>query len=680
MCAFPFVGLFQYRIDIYMNFFKRFWLAIRYMSLLRRLLLAITGLIVILFLANLFVSIYNARTYFSEQMEVLAQDTATSLGLTITHAVSDQDMAQVESMIDVIFDRGYYQSIIYSNMKGEALVSRTRKVSVEGVPAWFIDLNVVPVRGGFAEVSSGWYRLGELRILPSPGYAYRDLWRVFREQLWLFSVIAVLCYGLAGLGLNYILRPLKKMETQALAICRREFTAEEQLPNAPELKRVVVAMNTMTHKIKDMFEQQLVLTDSLRKQAYIDGVTGLPNRDEFDARLQAWLGADNADSPSALALLHVDGLLAFNDQNGRQSGDALLVDVANKLKVVVATWPESIIARRSGSDFSLFIPGITPDELPLVLDTLKQQLDPLIRKDSMLATDLGAVTTTKVHSVGTLLSAADEAQREYRASPASGWVIRSLDEQGQLIRSAGEWSEFLHDIVDRQHMSYQRQAMFDGKRQCVGHEVFTCIKTQDGVASAKVFWPLVARFGLSEKMDKMVLEHALAILQADSTVYLSVNFAAVTFSSAGFKQWLGALLPQYKACCERLTVEVPETVLSEHANELKEFLVLLQHFGVGAALDHFGRTPAALGSLQGLALRYVKIDRWFVDKVHVNQDNSFYIKTLIQIAKSCEVQVYAEGVENEQQWEALIALGVDGGQGYWLAKPQTESNNDELKG
>ncbi len=275
------------------------------MSLLRRLVLAITVMIIALLAANVVVGVYNARSYFSHQLQALAEDTATSLGLTISHAAKDKDLAQVELMINVIFDRGYYQSITYSDMQGKVVVSRSREIRIEGVPQWFIDWIVIPQRAGTAEVVSGWFRLGELRVQTHPGYAYRDLWRVFTEQLWLFFFTAVLCYGLAGLGLKYLLRPLKRLEDQADAICRKEFPVQETLPNTPELRRMVVAMNRMVNKIKDMFQQQVNLTDELRREASIDALTGLPNRDEFNAQLKAWLESDHGGGMAALVIVHV---------------------------------------------------------------------------------------------------------------------------------------------------------------------------------------------------------------------------------------------------------------------------------------------------------------------------------------------------------------------------------------
>ncbi|MEJ2417136.1 MAG: LapD/MoxY N-terminal periplasmic domain-containing protein [Exilibacterium sp.] len=187
------------------------------MTLFRQLVIALTVLFTCLLAGNLFVSVYNARSYFYEQMQAHAEDTATFLGFTISRAAQQKDVAMLNSMIDVIFDRGYYRRIAYLDLKGEAVVERERPIQIENVPSWFVSSVELPAPLGRAEVVSGWLQVGELVVEGHPGYAYRDLWRVLKEQLWLFAVSVGLSCALAGLGLRYLLRPLRKLEKQAAA-------------------------------------------------------------------------------------------------------------------------------------------------------------------------------------------------------------------------------------------------------------------------------------------------------------------------------------------------------------------------------------------------------------------------------------------------------------------------------
>lgn len=98
---------------------------------------------------------------------------------------------------------------------------------------------------------------------------------------------------------------------------------------------------------------------------------------------------------------------------------------------------------------------------------------------------------------------------------------------------------------------------------------------------------------------------------------------------------------------------------------------MLQECGAGLSLDHFGASASAFHYLQSMPLHSLKVDRCFVQGIADNFDNQFFVKSLLQIAHSCDLQLFAEGVESESEWQTLLQVGIDGGQGYFLAKPQT---------
>ncbi|MBU2984784.1 EAL domain-containing protein [Saccharophagus degradans] len=639
------------------------------MSLLRRLVLAITVMIIALLAANVVVGVYNARSYFSHQLQALAEDTATSLGLTISHAAKDKDLAQVELMINVIFDRGYYQSITYSNMQGKVVVSRSREIRIEGVPQWFIDWIVIPQRAGTAEVVSGWFRLGELRVQTHPGYAYRDLWRVFTEQLWLFFFTAVLCYGLAGLGLKYLLRPLKRLEDQADAICRKEFPVQETLPNTPELRRMVVAMNRMVNKIKDMFQQQVNLTDELRREASIDALTGLPNRDEFNAQLKAWLESDHGGGMAALVIVHVAELQSLNDTHGREKSDGWLQQIAKVIEHCSSAWPSSILARRTGCDFCWFVPSVAERELNALATDLVTRIK-LLEFAEAGKFNVGIAVSAQVDSLPALLGTADAALRQSTSLGDGEWVVMPLGNK-TIQRAAGDWRPFLQNVINNQLLSLHAQPIVARSGESpIYAEVLSRIQDGDDLINAGVFWPLVERFKLEAAMDRSVLlaltQH-LAQSDPQSRRCFGVNLSPMSLFDLEFTEWLEREILA-SPFASRLVIEIPERAL-KRTGGLPEIVFKLAAGGVRIALDRFGLMPAALGSLQNLPLTYVKIDRRFISGIDSHKQNQFYVRNLVQIAQSCDIEVIAEGVETSAEWRVLGELGVGVGQGYLFAEP-----------
>ncbi|WP_086930954.1 bifunctional diguanylate cyclase/phosphodiesterase [Agarilytica rhodophyticola] len=654
------------------------------MSLFRKLILSITLLMLILLAGNATVSIFNTRQYLGEQLTVHAEDTATSLGLTISHAAQQKDIAQVTSMIDVIFDRGFYQTILYQGLDGKAIVTRQREIKIDGVPNWFINTIPLKVRKGRAEVISGWYRLGAIEVTVHPGYAYRDLWRMVVQQFWLFIFTTALCYAIAGLGLKVLLRPLDRVKRQAEAICRQEFNIEERLPRTPELREMVVAINRMVSKIKATFEQQVQLSENLRRESHIDSVTGLPNRKEFDSRLTAWMNSEFGGAPSVLILLHIEGLSQINDRLGREEGDRLLIESSDKIKYWLQRWPDAIPARRSGGDFSIFIPGLlAPDVVP----TLEELKALLLEVEGINALDdsgcgssdaqscyiaIGGATTHKVCDVATFLSAADMGLREYISNHGSEWSVFPVENTVEDIRPAREWLQYLQNVLDDGAllMHYQPVVKINNAQEILHYEAYARIKDNDKTLVAGVFWPLVERYGFVEQMDRAVISEVLAKMRKLPKLTFSVNLSPQSAINSEFQSWLQACLEEYSDSASRLIIELPEKVLRSSAAKLNAFVSLVRAKGAGVSLDHFGVTPSCMGVLQTLSLHYVKIDRRFVLDIQHHPENRFYIKSLIQIATSCDVKVLVEGIESEQDWLALKELDVVGGQGYYFAPPR----------
>ncbi len=225
------------------------------MTLYRQLIIFTLALFFILFTGTWLAKVESTRTFLADQLESHAQDTATSLALSITQYMIEKDMPTIESMINAVFDRGYYGSIQLSDVRGDVLIERNLDVSIENVPPWFIRWIRLEAPDASAGIMSGWNQAGSVYVKSHPGYAYKTLWEdVIRTTIWFVACgIFVLVAGSLGLML---LKPLVLAEQQADAICRKEYEIQNAHRGPLSSRRVVEAMNRMTNKVKEMFEEQ----------------------------------------------------------------------------------------------------------------------------------------------------------------------------------------------------------------------------------------------------------------------------------------------------------------------------------------------------------------------------------------------------------------------------------------
>jgi EAL domain-containing protein (putative c-di-GMP-specific phosphodiesterase class I) len=151
-----------------------------------------------------------------------------------------------------------------------------------------------------------------------------------------------------------------------------------------------------------------------------------------------------------------------------------------------------------------------------------------------------------------------------------------------------------------------------------------------------------------------------------------VNLSPASIQNEGFVAWLDDLLLQQIDFASRVLFELPESCVSANYEAVKRFAELLRKRGAGLSLDHFGLGARAFNYLQSMPLDCLKVDQSFVHHLNDKADNQFFLRSLVQISRTCDVEIFAEGVETEAEWAQVVDLGLSGGQGYYLSEPGLE--------
>src|SRR5512146_1384275 len=176
---------------------------------LSRLLVSLISLLwVLVFIATLAIVVNSTKDYLQRAMASHAQDTATSLGLSITHAASIKDVTTIERMTAALFDRGYYREIQVTSMDGKPLVTKRVEEAVKGIPQWFINAFPLDTPPMSAIVMDGWRQVGKVEVVSHPGHAYAELWRVSTRSAWVLLFVGITSFAVVLIVLRLALRPL----------------------------------------------------------------------------------------------------------------------------------------------------------------------------------------------------------------------------------------------------------------------------------------------------------------------------------------------------------------------------------------------------------------------------------------------------------------------------------------
>ncbi|GAB4360862.1 MAG: EAL domain-containing protein [Immundisolibacter sp.] len=644
------------------------------MTLLRQLILAILTVLLLVFAGSVAINVVNTRHYLDAQLQSHAQDAATSLGLSLSTSVAEDDRATMEAMVDAMFDSGYYRSIDLVGVDGAVLLHRSQPVHMGEVPDWFVRLLPLRTPLGEAMLMSGWRQLGQVRVRSNPGYAYLELWRTTLDSVRLFAAVGLLALLLVVCGVRVLLRPLRATEAQAIAIAERQFPVQERLPRTRELRRVVQAMNHMSRKVQQMLHEQITLSEALRAQAFRDPVTGLGNRALFEHDLHHLLTAPEEHFRGVLALVQLRDFKSFNDTHGYSAGDELLRQAGEALRRACANFDPRSLARLGGADFGLLLARGEDEAIAELGAALSRALASLHDCGLMAQADVGHVglaVHTGDETPSTLLSRADAALRAAQTQTGNAWHL-AASTTGTGPRPASAWRALIEDGLHSGALSLYAQPVVrlpDGT--ALHHEVLVRLHSDGELLPAGGFMPMAERFGLASAIDRRVIDAVLDRLPyLPAAQCLAVNLSPSSLADAPFLLWLEDRLTAQPALAARLTFEVPEYGAARHLPALRQLAGILVRTGSGLGLDHFGRGFNPFGYLASLKLRYIKVDGRYTHALAQDSDSRFFVRTLREVAHGLDCLLIAETVEDAAQLAAVGELRMDGAQGYHLAEPQ----------
>jgi len=652
------------------------------MTLYRQLVIFTVSLFLILFVGTWFVKLESTRSFLTNQLESHAQDTASSLGLAISQY--PDDMVSIETMINALFDRGYYETIRFIDPNGKILLERNLKVVIEGVPSWFITLVPLKVPEANAYVMAGWRQAGTIYVKSHAGYAYNSLWQDIKRTTLLFAICGIFVLIAGSFGLRMLLRPLVLVEQQAEALCRKEYEIQTKIPRTRELRRVVQVMNRMTEKVKEMFSEQVIQAEGLRERAYNDPLTGIGNRRYFESQITARLDRKDSDIKGILLLIRIHGLEELNKQRGFLVADELLKKVAASLQEITVGLVGSVLARLSGSDFVLFLPDYPSSEADRLSGEVANKLSGLAAAD-ITATEnvsnVGACAYDRSITLGQLLSEADLALADATQAGANTWNVHTImEDTDRVTLGQKQWKEALEKALkDRRIALYTQPVVKSGDRNVLLHlEIFSRIILEDGkIISAGVFIPTAERLKLISSLDRMIIEEVTKLdrnlLGADT---VAVNISPSSLQDESFVQWVRKTLLNLSKNAPRIIFEFTEFGAVQNENLVKSFAAVISEFGHKIGLDHYGQSYGNLKYLQSLRPDYVKIDRAYTGELKdEDSDSRFFISSICSVAHSIDVVVMAEGVETESQCKILQELNVDAIQGYIIDRPKPITKN-----
>ncbi|NRF49771.1 EAL domain-containing protein [Pseudomonas stutzeri] len=640
------------------------------MSLFKQLLLAICLFLLAAFTGSFVVSLESSRDQYANQLRSHAQDAATALGLSLTANIDDP--AMVELVVSSLFDSGYYQSIRVIELEnGQPMLERQAEPDAGSAPQWFVSLIDLQPEGGEAIVSRGWQQAARVEVVSHPMFAVSRLWQSTLGMFGWLVLCGVVSALLGAALLRRQLRPLDDMVEQSQAITRREFLSVPQLPETPELRRVVLAMNLMVEKLKALFDEEARRSERLRDEAYHDGLTGLSNRRHFDMQLHARLSGEDLAGSGYMFLLRINDLTGLNQRLGGARTDELLRAVAEQLRQVTAD--RFLIGRTRGGEFALLAVGLDRLEAGRLAEQIEHALATLQQTglaDVLPVAHIGLTAFSQEHSVPALYAALDQALAQAASQSRQAWACYEPGAEVRVAEQHQDWYRLLDNALENGLLQLYFQPVMSAvePQRLIHSKVLARLVDQQGdVVPAARFLPWLERFGWTARLDLAMLRQTLESLEVHHSS-LAISLCGGTLADPVSREDVFELLARHGDVAGLLTIELDEAQLPDQAS-LEQLARRLRQLGFGLGIQHFGGRFSMIGNLARLGLGYLKVDGSYLRGVDTEEDKHLFIQAMQRAAHSIDLPLIAEQVETEGAWMTLRALGFEGGQGRLLGNP-----------
>ncbi|UQR61931.1 EAL domain-containing protein [Bradyrhizobium sp. C-145] len=411
--------------------------------------------------------------------------------------------------------------------------------------------------------------------------------------------------------------------------------------------------------------------------AQTDILTGLPNRAFFLARLDELNGRLKDDGPTfSILMLDLDRFKNVNDSLGHGAGDALLRQVAQRLKSAVRA--SDVLARLGGDEFAI-IQERCQDQRACSTE-LAGRIAKLVAEPFLLpghrveiGTSIGiAIAPDHGSDQEQLLKKADLAL--YRSKSAGRNCFTIYDEAMSAELEARNTLEGdLRDAIAQYQLEVHYQPFVDalsGARR--GFEALVRWRHPTrGLIPPDQFISLAEETGLIVPLGEFVLRRACAdAANWPPDLMVAVNLSPIQFKEAELFEMISAALADSGLPPQRLEIEITESVLLERGTENHAFMERLKHLGIELALDDFGTGYSSLSYLTAFPFDKIKIDKSFIRNLTHQPRSSAIISSIVTLARGLDMSVTAEGVETREEFERLKALGVNFAQGYLFGRPQ----------
>jgi EAL domain-containing protein (putative c-di-GMP-specific phosphodiesterase class I)/GGDEF domain-containing protein len=630
------------------------------MTLSKQLMLLIAMMFLAIFALNFYISINNIKEYL--QVEITAQDTATSLGLSLSPHMYAEDDGILETMVNTIFDRGYYLEILLEGAGGKELVRKTNPKTFEQVPDWFVEWLPMETATARSEISTGWTVAGRVHVTVHPGIGYLKLWQQAQKTLVYSAVALVFFLVVLVFIVRLVLIPLGRIERLALSIADGNFDTIDPLPWTAEIRNVAVSMNLMSGKIEGVIRSLNARLEEVGDRMRLDEVTGLEMRATFETEMKQRF---MSDGKGFVFLVRIDELGEFASTHSNAEVDAFIKGFVGAVRKALddRNLTGDFLYRIVGAEFILLAECQDQAAAVALCERIMEHLGELgdqVGKDNIA--HVGGVPFDPQGTTASMVSAATEAYEKARLIGPNSYAI---NEQGSNAHDLDTWKKLVAEIIDEQRFEVdftaQAYALAEGETDTlVIEEAMARVEDHDHEPlPIGTFVSVAETIGRIHAFDMAVVRLVLEYIGASNLDHdVAVNLSFASLASNEFRSGLYDLLQQNDRAAQHLVFSVTAYGATRDLAAFRSFIDFAHRNGAKVILKRFEPRFIPMDDINKYHLDYIRLARVFTEGLGSNAEKRRLVEALKQLGELLDIHVVAEGVLDDDDYRVVREIGL----------------------
>ena len=638
------------------------------MTLLKQIMLAIISFMLLIFVAVGILNFSTINNYIVSQLGTNAKHTANSLGLAIASVTNPKDLSGAQTMINSVFDSGYYSMIKLTGLEGETLIESSQPLVVNSVPKWFVNNVKLEAPVAQSEIMIGWNKFGTLHVQSNTGIAYYELYNIVQNVFYVLLTMSITALLISYLGVKAIFIPLKKVQKQAEAILQNSFILQEKIPFTVDVRQIVLAMNVMITRVKDIFEQSAKTLSKYEELLYKDEQTVLFNRRYLQNNFKEYISSEEYSSGAA-SMITCKDLRDLKQEIGFNGQQKLIKSIAS---IISQNALGMLRARLNEDDFIIVSPNLTTQNAKNLTDkillTIKEEFIKFnvdMDKHPVFAAIVPYGPKTPLKDV---LTTADITLARAKEGKNFASLIYKSDKE--IVLGKEQYKELIETSLKNGMFKFAGQKVESDFAELVHRELYIRLVDSEGRWQiASYFMPMVNEIKMTVEIDLYVLNKFADMLRGGmlEKMQYAINLGKDILSSAQhFNEFENALKKIKQYASAKIYIEIPNKDDIDTA-VLVGFHQRLRSLGFGFGLDHFGFDAKSIERLSAVNPDYVKIPAAnLIDFLggEASEQRSWFEAMMM----SRGVKIIATGVENDEQKQNLQNLQINSMQGILISE------------